>query len=118
MSRKRKPKQGYVYLLKDDNDYQGKTYKFGCTTLTPEKRCKRVNIEKKEYGYNFRVIASFKSFDIYSDEHKVRCEILNSGAGMLSEIFNTCLDDQLNFEADVVKRFLFIGGVLTKETMI
>lgn len=110
MAQKRKPKQGYVYLLKDTNN--DTIYKFGCTTLTPEKRCKRVNVEHKKYGYFFKVIASFKSFDIYQDENIVRAKILCAGIGCLSEVFSTDFDDDLNCESDVVYRFLKVGGVL------
>jgi hypothetical protein len=114
MSQRRKPKQGYVYLLKNINENEHQIYKFGCTTLTPEKRCSRVNSECKKYNYNFVVIASFKSFDIYKDEHTVRQNILQAGMGMLSEVFTSDVDDCLNSDSDVINRFLQLGGVIKK----
>lgn len=111
MTRKRKPKQGYVYLLKDIHGGD-LIYKFGCTTLTPEKRCKRVNTEYKKYGNEFKVIASFKSFDIYADESEVKANILFAGIGFLSEVFSLECDEDLKCETDVINRFLKIGGVL------
>lgn len=114
MAQKRKPKQGYVYLLKNINENDQPIYKFGCTTLTPEKRCSRVNFECKKYNYNFVVIAAFKSFDIYTDEHTVRQNILQAGIGMLSEVFTSDVDDYLNSDLDVINRFLRLGGVTRK----
>lgn len=109
---RRKPKKGFVYLLKNTGGSDDTIYKFGCTTVSPDVRCKKINSENKECGYKFDVIASFKSFDIFTDEHKIRCEILFCGAGMLSEIFSTDMDDDLNSTSDVLERFLKLGGVL------
>lgn len=109
---RRKPKKGYVYLLKNISGNGDSIYKFGCTTVSSSVRCKKINSENKKYGYKFVVIAEFKSFDIFSDEHKIRCEILFCGAGMLSEIFSTDFDEDLNCKADVVERFLKLGGVI------
>ena len=118
MSHKRKPKQGYVYLLKNVSESDSRVYKFGCTTITPEKRCAKVNSERADSGYKFKVIASFKSFDIYADECKVKHKILNAGMGMISEIFTSDVDDGLNSDGDVIKRFLLIGGVIEKGVLI
>lgn len=109
---KRKPKKGYVYLLENISGNDNTVYKFGCTSINPDVRCKRVNSENKKWGYEFKVIASFKSFDIYKDEHNIRCEILFCGTGMISEVFSTELDDDLNCKADVIARFLKLGGVI------
>ena len=111
MSR-RKPKLGYVYLLKNTSGNDETIYKFGCTSVNPDVRCKKLNSDNKKWGYEFEVIAQFKSFDIYADEHKVRCEILFCGAGMLSEVFSTTMDDALKCKSDVINRFLKLGGVI------
>jgi len=108
----RKPKKGYVYLLENTEPSEYRVYKYGCTTLTPEKRCKRVNYEQKQWGYEFKVIAAFKSFDIYKDEHTVRCDILRAGIGMLSEVFNVDEHEEMPTTDCVIKRFLKLGGVL------
>ena len=118
MAQKRKPKQGYVYLLKNTNKNKHPIYKFGCTTLTPEKRCSKVNSELKKHNYNFVVISAFKSFDIYADEHAVRQNILQAGMGMLSEVFTSDVDDCLNSDSDVVSRFLQLGGVIKKGVLL
>lgn len=109
---KRKPKLGYVYLLKNTTESDTSVYKFGCTSVCPNVRCKKINQEIKQCGYKFEVVAQFKSFDIYTDEHKIRCDILSCGAGMISEIFSIDLDDDLNCESDVINRFLKLGGVI------
>ena len=109
---RRKPKKGFVYLLKNISGSDDTIYKFGCTTVSPDVRCKKLNSENKKWGYEFKVIVAFKSFDIFTDEHNIRCEILFCGAGMISEIFSTELDDDLNSESDVIERFLKLGGVL------
>jgi len=108
----RKPKKGYVYLLKNISGNDDTVYKFGCTTVSPEVRCKKINSENKRWGYEFEVISSFKSFNVFADENKVRGGILFCGAGMISEIFSTDLDDDLNCKTDVVNRFLKLGGVI------
>jgi len=117
MTQRRKPKQGYIYLLKDLNDPNGATYKFGCTTLEPEKRCKRVNYEKAG-KFNFKLICSFKSFDIYSDESKLKWDILPAGMGALGEVFNSSIDEDLTCTSDVIERFLTVGGVIPKDSSI
>jgi hypothetical protein len=109
---KRKPKKGFVYLLKNKSGNDDTVYKFGCTTVNPDARCKKVNSDNKKYGYEFKVIAAFKSFDIFTDEHKIRCGILFCGAGMLSEIFSRDMDDDLECDYDVINRFLKLGGVI------
>jgi len=107
---RRKPKLGYVYLL--HSKVESEMFKYGCTTLTPEKRCASVNHESKEF--DFEVVASFKSFDIFYDEKKVKEEILNFGCGYLGEIFDIGCDDDLNCRSDVISRFLSIGGIIGK----
>jgi hypothetical protein len=111
MARK-KPKLGYVYLLENIAHSEHRIYKFGCTSLTPAKRCKRVNYEQAQYGFEFKVIAAFKSFDIYTDEHQVRLKILDCGAGVLSEVFLVNVTDELPETIDVMNRFLTIGNVI------
>ena len=109
---RRKPKKGFVYLLKNISGNDDSVYKFGCTTVSAESRCKKINYENKGDGYKFEVIAEFKSFDIFEDEHTVRCYIIDCGAGMISEIFSTDMDEGLNSKDDVIKKFLTLGGVL------
>ena len=111
MSR-RKAKKGYVYLLKSiecNDGFNDEVYKYGCTTLTPDKRCKAINAQYKEY--KFISIACFKSFDIYRDEGRVRQYIVSSGIGMLSEIFSD-IDDR--GEEGLITHFLSIGGCIIK----
>lgn len=110
--KKREPKKGYVYLLENTATSEYRLYKFGCTTTTPDKRCRRINAETAKYGYEFRVVAAFKSFDIFTDEHLVRVKILRSAMGMLGEIFGVTEDDGMPTTKDVIDRFLMIGGVL------
>ena len=80
----RVPKKGWVYLLKAQKKTGEKAhYKYGCTTLTPQQRCKKINNVKK--GFDFRVLSEFKSNDIFSDENAVKWKILPFGLGALSE---------------------------------
>ena len=104
----RKPKRGYVYLLQ--SQLYTSTFKYGCTTLTPEKRCKKVNQENK--GLNFTVIACFKSFDIFSDERVIMEDMLPDGGGYLGEIFDISECDEFERGTDVMQKFLMVGGVI------
>ena len=104
----RKPKKGYVYLLQ--SALNTSVFKYGCTTLTPEKRCKKVNQENN--GMNFSVIACFKSFDIFNDERIIKGDILPGGAGFLGEIFDISECDELETGTDVMMKFLMVGGVV------
>lgn len=87
-------------------------YKYGCTTKTPEARCKRVNATC-DYA-KFKVIASFKSFDIFNDESSVGNNILWAGIGNLGEIFPPAHGES---EEVILRRFLIIGGVLPKASL-
>jgi len=72
MAKIRTKKTGYVYILKSDSELFDKpVYKYGCTQLTPEKRCKAINYKNKHYG-NFSLIASIKSNDIYEKEKQLK----------------------------------------------
>ena len=71
----RKAKKGHVYLLAFKDDIEDIThYKYGCTTLTPEARCKRVRRESREPRNE--VVASKESSDAYGCEHKIRMDLL------------------------------------------
>jgi hypothetical protein len=106
MSKKRKPKNGYVYLAK--STLQDGYYKYGCTTLTPDKRCKKINSENK--GFNFTVIASFKSSDIFTDENKIKWNILPNSFGAMGEFmqinFNVPDFEELPTEESLIDKFL------------
>lgn len=105
--RKRKAKKGFVYLLKSNNVEH--LYKYGCTTLTPEKRCKKIN-SGKEGIHDFEVIASVVSKDIFNDEIKVKCDILPCGIGYLGEIFDCTDFDFMHTEDLVINKFHLILG--------
>ena len=107
MKSKRKPKKGYVYLLQcqKDND----NYKYGCTTLTPEKRCVAVNYSHKEY--DFKVIAAFRSNDIFADEHNIRLNMLPGGVGVFGEFFSSAYDMTFTKEG-IINDFLKAAGVI------
>lgn len=104
----RKPKKGYVYLLQSASD--SSLFKYGCTTLTPECRCKKVNSDRK--GDNFEVIACFKSFDIFKDEKNIKEKMLPWGAGYLGEVFNIGDFEEFKSGADIMMKFLITGGVI------
>lgn len=108
---KRKSKIGHVYLLEstkvDDDLGFPKLYKYGCTTKTPEIRCKRVNIGCS-YA-DFKLIAAFRSIDIYADENAVAYAVKDGGFGRLSEIFNP---DEDCDKDEVMRRFLKAGRVI------
>ena len=113
MTKKRVNKSGYVYLL--ESKAKRGSFKFGCTTLSPKKRCLKINSERK--GFDFEVIASFKSFDIFKDESNVRHDILPLGLGRFSEFFS--LDyvgdeafSEIPNRAELIKRFFKYGGVV------
>ena len=106
---RRKPKQGYVYLLQCKND--NTAYKYGCTTLTPESRCKKVNSENKKF--DFKVIASFKSFDIFTDENNIKWNMLPYGIGAFSEFFYSWGDFTYTKD-EIISMFLITAGILEK----
>jgi hypothetical protein len=107
---RRKGKRGFVYLLEsissDLTDFPD-LYKYGCTTLTPEIRCKAVN-RSCDYA-KFKVIAAFRSIDIYADENKVAYAVKMAGFGRMSEIFSP---DEDSDKTEIVRRFLKAGKVL------
>lgn len=105
---KRKPKKGYVYLLQSSSNTN--LFKFGCTTLTPEKRCKKVNQDNPSAF--FGVISCFKSFDIFSDENNIKHGLLPGGAGLLGEIFDISDCDDFKNGTDVMQKFLMVAGVI------
>lgn len=107
---KRKAKRGYVYLLQCTID--NTAYKYGCTTLTPLIRCKKINSDNKKF--NFKVIASFKSFDIFKDETCIKWNMLPQGIGAFSEFFYSWGDFTYTKE-ELINMFLFAGGVLEKD---
>ncbi len=82
-------------------------YKYGCTTRTPEIRCKGVN-RSCDYA-KFKVIAAFRSNDIYADENTVAYAVKMGGFGRMSEIFSP---DEDSDKAEIVRRFLKAGKVL------
>ena len=102
---KRTPKSGYVYLVK--SQLRPGHYKFGCTSLSTKERCKRLNRERK--GYNFEVITSFKSKDIYKDEKMIKWHLLPYGAGFLGELFVLDFDD-IPTEKNLIEMFLSIAS--------
>ena len=107
---KRSPKKGYVYLLQCTTD--STAYKYGCTTLTPALRCKKINSENKKF--NFKVIAAFKSFDIFKDETEIKWNMLPSGIGSFSEYFYSWGDFTYT-KSELINMFLVAGGVLEVE---
>tara|TARA_R100001244_G_scaffold128475_1_gene99401 strand:- start:721 stop:1065 length:345 start_codon:yes stop_codon:yes gene_type:complete len=113
MNIKRKQKNGYVYLLGCSIDC--KAYKYGCTTLTPKVRCKKINSENKQF--NFKVIASFKSFDIFKDENNIKWNMLPCGIGSFSEFFYSCGDFTYT-RSQLINMFLVTGGVLEKDNEV
>ena len=108
MSKKRNPKKGYVYLLKCKKDPTA--YKYGCTTLHPQKRCLKINSEKKG-RFDFEVIASFKSFDVFSDENNMKWNLLPFNAGAFGEIFYSW-GDMVFTKEKIIYDFLVTGGVI------
>lgn len=108
----RKPKSGYVYLLKNVEDCERNIFKYGCTTRTPKERCAQINRENKKYGYKFEVIASFYSSDVFKSENEIKWDILPSGFGALSEFIDTT--DFYETEKEIIIKFLKIGKVLEK----
>lgn len=107
MAKKRNAKKGYVYLLQCKND--NTAYKYGCTTLTPKERCKKINSENKKF--DFIVIASFKSFDIFADENNIKWNMLPSGIGSFSEFFYSWGDFNYTKE-EIISMFLTTGGII------
>jgi len=110
MTKKRRAKKGYVYLLESVEVYSKDTetaYKYGCTSITPMYRCKVINQSQKDY--KFAPIACFKSDDIYADETKVAKGIIPYPFGLFSEIFVDA--DRLGKE-QLICRFLKIGGCI------
>ena len=103
---------GYVYLLKS-LDKKG-FYKYGCTTLTPKKRCSRINsVDLK--GYNFTVISSFLTRDCFQSENDMKWNLLPMNLGAFGELFHIDFDvdfESINSEEDLIKRFLIIGSVI------
>lgn len=107
---RRKNKRGFVYLLESTQSDLlefPQLYKYGCTTLTPVKRCKAVNSSCK-YA-TFKVIAAFRSVDIYGDENKVAYAVKDGGFGRMSEIFSP---DEGCDKEEIIHRFLEAGEVL------
>jgi len=111
MNKKRTPKKGYVYLLQCKKDCSA--YKYGCTTLTPEKRCAKINSEKKGQ-FDFEVIAAFKSFDIFADENNIKWNMLPLSAGAFGEFFYSWGDMKFTRE-EIINDFLVTGGVITAQ---
>lgn len=107
----RKPKKGYVYLLQSTTDRS--SFKFGCTSLNPERRCSAIN--HKHQGSKFEVIARFSSSNIFKDECDVKGDLLPYGYGFVSEFFDISefdKEDQLKVNGvfGVVGRFISIGN--------
>ena len=110
---RRKAKLGYVYLVQSQS--KESIYKYGCTTLRPGIRCKKLNSERK--GMDFKVISSYKSFDIFNDENTIKWHLLPSGFGALGEMFEISFGDDPSFveiptKDKLIERFLLVGGVL------
>lgn len=105
---RRKPKKGYVYLLQSQSSIN--LFKFGCTSINPEKRCKEVNSSNPSAF--FTVISCFKSFDIYDDECTIKHYLLPGGAGLLGEIFDISDCDDFQCGTDVMQKFLMVAGVI------
>lgn len=94
MRKLRRKKKGYVYLLKSDKTINGKcVYKYGCTTLTPEKRCSVINSQNKKYGI-FSVLFYIESTDIFKKECEIKWKLWSIFA---VEEFFICSDDELNY---------------------
>lgn len=112
MREKRKAKLGYVYLLKS-LEKKG-FYKYGCTTLTPQKRCNRINsVDIK--GYNFTVVSSFLTKDCFQSENDMKWNLLPMNLGAFSELFHIDFNsdfDSISSEEDLINRFLIIGKVV------
>ena len=81
--RKRKPKEGVVYLLASDEN----VYKFGCTTETAQIRCSSINRSKLGYGH-FNVISSIASSDIYAHEKLIKCRLWGINIPINGEFFS------------------------------
>ena len=108
---RRKPKKGYVYLLQSTIDRS--SFKFGCTSLTPERRCSAIN--HKHQGSKFEVVARFQSLDIFKDECDVKGDLLPYGYGFISEFFDISeFDEEDRLKVGgvfgVVGRFISIGN--------
>lgn len=116
---KRKPKKGYVYLLQ--STIRRSSFKFGCTSLTPERRCSAIN--HKYQGRKFEVVARFSSSDIFRDECDVKGCLLPYGYGFVSEFFDISefdREDQLKVGGvfGVVGRFISIGNRANTKAMV
>ena len=104
----RKTKIGFVYLLQSASSTS--IFKYGCSTVSPESRCKKVNQDNK--GLDFTVIACFKSFDIFHDEKIVKWDLFDSGAGFAGEIFDISETGEFETGQEVMLKFLMVGGVI------
>ena len=112
MRKKRVAKLGYVYILK--STLKEGFYKFGCTTLTPKKRCARINSSDIK-GYGFEVISSILTKDCFQLENDMKWNLLPMNLGAFSELFHINFDsdfESITSEADLIRRFLIIGNVI------
>lgn len=104
---KRKAKQGYVYLLKSNVEHG--VYKYGCTTASPEHRCKQVNRQCNTSGYDFFVLKSIKVKDCFKAETNIKWSILAHGMGAMSEVISIELFG--GSESDLISKFTNLAGV-------
>jgi len=104
--KKRKPKLGSVYLLKSRST-EG-IYKYGCTTLSAEDRCKGVNRQKNCGGYDFYVLAEVASNDCYKAETNVKWNLLDDSVSAISEVIS--IEFFSGSENELIERFIALAG--------
>jgi hypothetical protein len=95
-----KRKKGFIYLLQSNLNI----YKYGCTTLTPQKRCCRINCDNKSRGI-FKILDFYKSNDIFRDEFLLKWSYWDV---WIPNEFIEIIEWDINFHNEVI-------GVFTKQ---
>lgn len=89
----RKPKKGFVYLLKSDyKDSNFTLWKFGCSK-NPKQRIKVIN-QKNKFKQKFKLVYSLFTGDMFSLENNFRWFCANSqNIAYSGEFFGSKLED-------------------------